>query len=145
MISESGFSIFEGSIPSAASKRVLKESKIIERERKAIFWTPVMVWPTGFLKKHAKEVKEYFSTECLHNNRWPVLPPHLIGGVIIDLNHTKDVLAQIKTLIQIEALESDQLLAEHLARTQQAIRSTEDRSASKDGLSILKISQSALV
>ncbi len=122
VISESSASIFEGSVPSAASQRSIKESKVTERERKATFWTPVMVWPTGFIKKHSKEVKEYLSTECLHNNRWPVLPPHLQGGIIIDLNHTKDVESQIKALIQIDALEADEKLCDHLAETLSAIK-----------------------
>lgn len=50
-----------------------------------------MVWPSGFVKKHQKETKEYLSNECLHQNRWPLLPLSLKGGVIIDLQHTKDI------------------------------------------------------
>lgn len=53
--------ILEGSVSSAASKIPLKESKAVVRDRKIIFWTPVMIWPTGFIKTHRKETMEYKS------------------------------------------------------------------------------------
>jgi hypothetical protein len=132
-------------VPSAASQRTIKESKKVERERKATFWTPVMIWPSGFIKKHVKEVKEYLSTECLHINRWPVLPPHLSGGIIIDLNHAKDILAQVKSLIQMDALESDELLCEHLLATHQALKTSQQTQEGSDGFGRLDIAQSTLI
>jgi len=44
-----------GSVASAASKVPLKASKITVRDRKIVFWTPVMIWPAGFTKAHKKE------------------------------------------------------------------------------------------
>jgi hypothetical protein len=68
-------SLLSGSVSSAAAKAPLKVSKTIVRERSIVFWTPVMVWPTGFLKAHKK---------------YPLIASNLIGGIIIDL-HTTDV------------------------------------------------------
>jgi hypothetical protein len=48
-------SLLVGSVASAAAKAPLKISKVIVRERKIVFWTPVMVWPGGFTKVHKKE------------------------------------------------------------------------------------------
>ncbi len=84
MISETN-SLLTGSIASAASRISLKESKATVRDRKIIFWTPVMVWPTGFIKQHKKETLEYRSDECLHNRKYPYIPVKLQGGVIVDL------------------------------------------------------------
>lgn len=116
MISESGSSVFEGSVASAASSRIIKESKTVERQRKAIFWTPVMVWPVGFVKKHSKETKEYLSSDCLHIDRWPPLPQGLTGGIIINLE-TKDVEQQVSKLLQREALVADDVLCRYLTAT----------------------------
>ncbi len=52
-------SILTGSVASAASRVGLKESKAVVRDRKIVFWTPVMVWPSGFVKSHKKETLEY--------------------------------------------------------------------------------------
>ena len=49
-------SLLVGSVASAASKAPLKASKAVIRERKIVFWTPVMIWPSGFAKVHKKEV-----------------------------------------------------------------------------------------
>ena len=87
VISETN-SLLTGSIASAASRIGLKESKAAVRDRKIVFWTPVMVWPTGFIQRHKKETKEYRSDECLHNGRAPYLSVKLQGGVIIDLQTT---------------------------------------------------------
>jgi hypothetical protein len=84
VISETS-SLLEGSVASAASQAPLKESKTVVRDRKIVFWTPVMVWPTGFIKKHQKETLEYRSDECLHNGKYPYIPKKLRGGLIIDL------------------------------------------------------------
>ncbi len=65
-----------------------------------------MVWPTGFMKVHKKEVKEYWSDGCLHRNVWPKLPETLSGGIIIDL-HKSNIEEQIRSLLQVEVLSSD--------------------------------------
>ncbi len=55
VISETS-SLLVGSVASAAAKAPLKSSKVVIRDRKIIFWTPVMLWPAGFAKAHKKEV-----------------------------------------------------------------------------------------
>ena len=54
VISETS-SMLVGSVASAAAKAPLKSSKVIVRDRKLVFWTPVMIWPAGFAKVHKKE------------------------------------------------------------------------------------------
>jgi len=44
-----------GSVASAAAQAPFKVSKIAVRERKIVFWTPVMIWPVGFMKVYKKE------------------------------------------------------------------------------------------
>ena len=83
-------SLLSGSVSSAAAKAPLKVSKTIVRDRSIVFWTPVMVWPAGFLKAHKKETIEYKSDSCLHNGKYPLISKNLVGGIIIDL-HTTDV------------------------------------------------------
>ena len=73
MISESS-NILEGSVSSAASKIPLKESKAVIKDRKIVFWTPVMIWPTGFIKAHQKETVEYRSDQSLHSGKYPHIP-----------------------------------------------------------------------
>ena len=84
VISETS-SLLTGSVASAASQISLKESKAVVRDRKIVFWTPVMIWPSGFVKKHKKETVEYRSDQSLHNKTYPYLSVKLRGGVIIDL------------------------------------------------------------
>jgi len=72
-------------VSSAASKIPLKESKAVVRDRKIVFWTPVMIWPTGFVKVHKKETIEYRSDSTLHSGKYPYIPAKLKGGIIIDL------------------------------------------------------------
>ena len=93
VISETN-SLLTGSIASAASRIVLKESKAVVRDRKIVFWTPVMIWPSGFVMRHKKETVEYRSDESLHNKNYPYLSVKLQGGVIIDL-HTSAIEPQI--------------------------------------------------
>ena len=57
-VSESS-SLLSGSVSQAASQAPLKVSKTIVRDRSIVFWTPVMIWPTGFIKVHKKETIEY--------------------------------------------------------------------------------------
>ena len=53
-----------------------------------------MIWPTGFFKNHKKQLIEYKSDSCLHNEKKPYLPSSLQGGIIIDLK-TTDIENQI--------------------------------------------------
>ena len=87
VISETS-SLLSGSIASAAAKAPLKASKVTVRDRKIVFWTPVMVWPAGFAKVHKKETVQYRSDECLHSGKMPYLAVRLTGGIIIDLATT---------------------------------------------------------
>ena len=104
-----------GSVASAAAKVPLKASKTTIRERKIIFWTPVMIWPAGFAKQHKKETLNYRSDECLHNGKTPYLAVGLQGGVIIDLA-TAEIEKQIGGLLEIEDLETDPSLIAFLDR-----------------------------
>jgi hypothetical protein len=76
VISETS-NLLEGSVSSAASKIPLKESKASVRDRKIVFWTPVMIWPTGFIKVHKKETVEYRSDQALHSGKYPHIPARL--------------------------------------------------------------------
>ena len=76
VISETG-SLLTGSVASAASRAGLKESKAAVRDRKIVFWTPVMIWPSGFVKAHKKETLDYRSDQSLHNGKHPYLPVKL--------------------------------------------------------------------
>ena len=76
VISETS-SMLVGSVSSAAAKAPLKESKTIVKDRSIVFWTPVMIWPTGFFKSHKKQTIEYKSDSCLHNGKKPYLPNSL--------------------------------------------------------------------
>jgi len=78
-------SMLEGSVASAAAKAPIKASKVKVRERKLIFWTPVMIWPSGFTRVHKKTVMHYRSDECLNSGKMPYIPHKLAGGIIIDL------------------------------------------------------------
>ena len=81
-------SLLSGSVSSTSAKAPLKVSKTIVRDRCIVFWTPVMVWPTGFLKAHKKETIEYKSDSCLHNGKYPLIDKKLVGSIIIDLQTT---------------------------------------------------------
>jgi len=73
-------------LASAAAKAPLKASRAaVVKEKKIIFWTPVMVWPAGFTRVHKKETVHYRTDESLHNGKVPYLAVGLSGGVIIDL------------------------------------------------------------
>ena len=95
-----------GSVASAAAKAPLKSSKVTVRDRKLVFWTPVMIWPSGFAKVHKKETIQYRSDECLHNGKMPYIAVKLSGGIIIDLA-TSDVESQVSKLVEIEELTPD--------------------------------------
>jgi len=77
--------MLEGSVASAAAKAPLKTSKVTVRDRKLIFWTPVMMWPSGFTRVHKRTVMQYRSDECLNSGKMPYIPHKLAGGIIIDL------------------------------------------------------------
>ena len=106
---------------SAAAKAPLKISKVIVRERKIVFWTPVMIWPGGFTKVHKKETVEYRSDGCLHNDKMPYVAIRLPGGVIIDLA-TKEVETQVSQLVEISELVPDQELKTFLGVKLAAIK-----------------------
>jgi hypothetical protein len=112
MISETS-SLLTGSIASAASRISLKESKAAIRDRKIVFWTPVMIWPTGFIKQHKKETLEYRSDECLHSGKYPYIPVKLQGGVIVDLQTTA-IESQVGQLLDVADLLKDEDLCQML-------------------------------
>jgi hypothetical protein len=112
MISETS-SLLTGSIASAASRISLKESKAVVRDRKIVFWTPVMVWPSGFVKQHKKETVEYRSDESLHNGKYPSISVKLQGGVIVDLQTTA-IETQVSQLLDVGELLSDEDLCQML-------------------------------
>ena len=100
VISETS-SLLSGSVSSAAAKAPLKVSKTVVRDRSIVFWTPVMIWPTGFVKTHKKQTIEYKSDSCLHNAKYPLIPANLVGGIIIDLP-TTEVEGQVAQLLDID-------------------------------------------
>jgi hypothetical protein len=112
VISETS-SLLSGDVASLASKVPLKESKTVIRDRKIVFWTPVMVWPAGFVKPHKKETMEYRSDERLHNGKVPYIPVKLAGGVIIDLG-TTDIEDQVSQLLETKELATDSVLCSYL-------------------------------
>ena len=83
-----------GSVSSAAAKVPLKQSKVSVKDRKIVFWTPVMIWPAGFVRAHKKETMTYRLDESLHNGKRPYLSTKLSGGVIVDLK-TTDIESQV--------------------------------------------------
>ena len=93
-------SLLSGSVSSAAAKAPLKVSKTVVRDRSIVFWTPVMIWPTGFVKAHKKQTIEYKSDSCLHNAKYPVVTANLVCGIIIDLP-TTEVERQISQLLDV--------------------------------------------
>ena len=112
VISETS-SLLVGSVSSAAAKAPLKENKTVVRDRSIVFWTPVMVWPTGFFKAHKKQTIEYKSDSCFHNGKKPYLPNTIQGGIIIDLK-TTDIENQIAQLLEIDERVPDSELCLYL-------------------------------
>jgi hypothetical protein len=106
-------SLLSGSVSSAAAKVPLKVSKTIVRDRSIVFWTPVMVWPTGFIKAHKKMTIEYKSDSCLHNGKYPLIAPGLVGGIVIDLRVT-DVESQVAQLLDVRERASDEQLCAYI-------------------------------
>ena len=66
-------SLLSGSVSSAAANVPLKVSNTVVREKSIVFWTPVMLWPSGFTKVHKKQTIEYKSDSCLHNAKYPLI------------------------------------------------------------------------
>ena len=80
-----------------------------------------MLWPTGFVKAHKKETIEYKSDSCLHNGKYPLIAPNLVGGVIINLQ-TTEVEDQIARLLDIKDRNSDEELCIYLDNLADQIR-----------------------
>ena len=106
-------SLLSGSVSSAAARAPLKVSKTIVRDRSIVFWTPVMLWPLGFVKPHKKQTIEYKSDSCLHNGKYPVIAPSLVGGIMIDLR-TTDVESQVAQLLDVRERASDDELCTYI-------------------------------
>ena len=114
-------SLLSGTVSSAAAKAPLKVSKTIVRDRSIVFWTPVMVWPLGFVKSHKKQTVEYKSDSCLHNGKYPLIASNLVGGVIIDLQ-TTDVERQVAQLLDVSERNTDDELCTYLDNLANQIR-----------------------
>ena len=121
---------------SAASKLPLKESKAAVRDRKIVFWTPVMIWPTGFVKTHRKETVEYRSDQTLHSGKYPHIPAKLQGGVIIDLK-TSNVEAQVRQLLEVDQLATDEALIASLQSRIAQLKKDSKRDSTKISLTQL--------
>ena len=106
-------SLLSGSVSSAAAKAPLKVSKTIVRDRSIVFWTPVMLWPTGFIKTHKKETIEYKSDSCMHDGKYPLIASSLVGGIVIDLR-TTEVESQVAQLLDVNERASDEELCLYL-------------------------------
>lgn len=113
-------SLLLGSVASASAQAPLKVSKTIVRDRSIVFWTPVMIWPLGFLRAHKKETIEYKSDSCLHNRRYPLVTLKS-GGIIIDLQIT-EVERQISELLDVNERNTDEQLCNYLDNLSNKIR-----------------------
>ena len=63
---ESSASILEGSVPSSASERNIRSSKLSQKTKTVALWTPVMVGQKAFAQHHQKETLTYKSGTVLH-------------------------------------------------------------------------------
>ena len=129
-------SLLAGSVSSAAAKAPLKVSKTIVRERSIIFWTPVMIWPTGFLKAHKKQTIEYQSDSRLHNGKYPLVAPRLVGGIVIDLP-TTDVEKKVTELLEVGERASDDELSLYLDGLADQIRGRSRAPEAKRAVNVL--------
>jgi hypothetical protein len=129
-------SLLSGSVSSAAAKAPLKVSKTIVRDRSIVFWTPVMVWPTGFLKAHKKQTIEYKSDSCLHNGKYPLIAPSLVGGIVIDLR-TTDVESQVAQLLDVRERASDEELCAYIENLANQIRGRPRTQEGKQAVDVL--------
>ena len=143
MISETS-SLLTGSVASAASRISLKESKVTIRDRKIVFWTPVMIWPTGFAKSYKRETVEYRSDERLHNGKYPYITTKMQGGVIIDLQTTA-IEAQVSQLLDTNELLSDSELCFRLQDQLVAIRGTTEQGSGGPKVRAVNIFDTSLV
>ena len=87
-LSKPSSNLFEGSVALSAQNAEIKERAGKLRDRKVNTWTPVLVWPVGFSKIYAKKTLVYTSEDCLHQERWPLLPVNLVGEIIFNLELT---------------------------------------------------------
>jgi hypothetical protein len=137
VISETS-SLLSGSVSSAAARAPLKVSKTVVRDRKIVFWTPVMIWPSGFIRTHKKETIEYRSDECLHNGKVPYMPVRMQGGVIIDLR-TTEIESQIAQLLETSELVDDVDLCSFLDQKVRALKagSPERNPPARENINVL--------
>jgi len=129
-------SLLAGSVSSAAAKAPLKVSKTIVRDRSIVFWTPVMVWPTGFLRAHKRQTIEYQSDSRLHNGKYPLIAPRLVGGIVIDLP-TTDVERKVAELLEVGERASDAELSQYLDSLADQIRGRPRAQESRRAVNVL--------
>jgi hypothetical protein len=134
-------SLLAGSVSSAAAKAPLKVSKTIVRDRSIVFWTPVMVWPMGFLRAHKRQTIEYQSDSRLHNGKYPTIAPRLVGGIVIDLP-TTDVERKVAELLEVGERASDEELSRYLDSLADQIRG---RPRAQEGKRAVNVLSSALL
>ena len=129
-------SLLAGSVASAAAKAPLKASKTIVRDRSIVFWTPVMLWPTGFIKTHKKETIEYKSDSCMHDGRYPLIASNLVGGIVIDLR-TTEVESQVAQLLDVNERASDEELCVYIESLADQIRGRPRTHEGKKAVNVL--------
>ena len=129
-------SLLAGSVASAAAKAPLKASKTIVRDRSIVFWTPVMLWPTGFVKTHKKETIEYKSDSCMHDGKYPLIASSLVGGIVIDLR-TTEVESQVAQLLDVNERASDEELCLYLENLANQIRGRPRTQEGKKAVNVL--------
>jgi hypothetical protein len=95
-----------------------------------------MVWPTGFIKAHKKQTIEYKSDSCLHNGKYPLIAPRLVGGIVIDLR-TTDVESQVAQLLDVRERASDEELCVFIENLANQIRGRPLTQASKHAVNVL--------
>jgi hypothetical protein len=100
-----------------------------------------MVWPTGFLKAHKKQTIEYKSDSCLHNGKYPLIAPSLVGGIVIDLR-TTDVESQVAQLLDVRERASDEELCVYIENLANQIRG---RPRTQEGKQAVDVLSSALL
>jgi hypothetical protein len=123
-------------VASAAAKAPLKASKTIVRGRSIVFWTPVMLWPTGFIKTHKKETIEYKSDSCMHDGKYPLIASSLVGGIVIDLR-TTEVESQVAQLLDVNERASDEELCLYLENLANQIRGRPRTQEGKKAVNVL--------
>ena len=101
-----------------------------------MFWTPVMLWPTGFVKTHKKETIEYKSDSCMHDGKYPLIASSLVGGIVIDLR-TTEVESQVAQLLDVNERASDEELCLYLENLANQIRGRPRTQEGKKAVNVL--------